>query len=342
MLKRKINVFFRIFTWKRLFNSLLKYASYGFSILTRKAYVWGMPGVIMIEPTNICNLRCPMCPSGNGTLKRAKGYMDFELYKKVIDEVSEYAFMLILWNQGEPFLNKDMVKMIKYAHSKRLYTLVSTNANILPPAEEIVDSGLDRLIVSLDGASQETYNQYRINGEIDKVKENVRKLVEAKKKKKSIFPKILWQFIVMKHNEHEIESIRNLAKELGVDSLSLKTVQIYEKDDIKNFLPENPKYRRYKISGDDFELKFGIKNRCRRIWDQPVINWNGEMAVCCFDKDIDYPVGNVKTNSVKSIFKNEKFQKMRNTILTNRSAIKMCRNCGEGVKLTFSEKSVNK
>ncbi len=342
MLKRKINVFFRIFTWKRLFNSLLKYASYGLSIITGKAFVWGMPGVIMIEPTNICNLKCPMCPSGNGSLKRAKGYMEFDLYKKIIDEVSEYAFMVILWNQGEPFLNKDMVKMIKYAHSKRLYTLVSTNANIMPSAEDIVDSGLDRLIVSLDGASQETYNQYRINGEIDKVIENVKKLVAAKKKKNSIFPKILWQFIVMKHNEHEIEPIRKLAKELGVDSLSLKTVQIYEKDDIKNFLPENPKYRRYKISGDDFELKFGIKNRCRRIWDQPVINWNGEMAVCCFDKDIDFPVGNVRTNSVKSIFKNKKFQKMRNTILTDRKSIKMCRNCGEGVKLTFSEKSVNK
>ena len=342
MLRRKINVLFRVLTWKRVINYLLNSASYAFSLLTGKAFVWGMPGAIMIEPTNICNLKCPMCPSGNGSLKRAKGYMDFELFKKVIDEVSEYAFMVILWNQGEPFLNKDMVKMINYAHSKRMYTLVSTNANILPSAEGIVDSGLDRLIISLDGASQETYNQYRINGEIDKVKENVRKLVEAKKKKNTIFPKILWQFIVMKHNEHEIELIQKLAKDTGVDSLSLKTVQIYEKDDIKNFLPENPKYRRYKISGNDFELKFGIKNRCRRIWRQPVINWNGEMAVCCFDKDIDFPVGNVKTNSVRSIFKNQKFQKMRNIILTDRKSIKMCRNCGEGVKLSLSETAVKK
>jgi len=141
----------------------------------------------------------------------------------------------------------------------------------------------------------------------------------------------------MKHNEHEIEEIKKLAKELQVDNLELKTVQIYSKDDIYNFLPQNPKYRRYKIEGNNFELKFGMKNRCRRIWTNAVINWDGEVAICCFDKDVEYKVGNIKNTPLSKLWKNEKIQKIRNQIIKNRKEIPICRNCGEGIKLRIKE-----
>ena len=307
----------------------------------KKSIFWGFPPVVMIEPTNICNLKCPLCPSGNDTLKRSKGYMNILTFEKIIDEIKDRSFMVVLWNQGESFLNKDFLKMIKYASERGLFTLVSTNANIELNAEEIIHSGLDSIIVSLDGATQEIYNKYRINGDLSKVIKNVDNLVETKKRLKSSKPIIRWQFLVMKHNEHEIDDIKKLADKHGVNNLELKTVQIYSKEDVYNFLPINPRYRRYKIQGDDFELKFGIKNRCRRIWTNAVVNWDGEVAICCFDKDVKFKIGNIKETSLSKIWKNESIQKIRNLILTNRKEIPICRNCGESVKLKIQEKKIS-
>jgi len=337
MLKENISFLRKSCTPIRLINSFKIYISYFFSLIIRKSLFLGFPPVVMIEPTNICNLKCPLCPSGNGTLKRAKGFMDFSLFKKIIDEIKDHAFMVVLWNQGEPFLNKDFLKMIKYASENGLFTLTSSNLNIMPNAEDLINSGLDSLIVSLDGTIQDTYNKYRINGELAKVIENTKKIVKARKILKKKNPLIRWQFLVMKHNEHEIDKIKQLAKELEVDSLELKTVQIYSKDDIQNFLPQNPKYRRYKIKNEDFELKFGIKNRCRRIWTNAVINWDGEVAICCFDKDIEHRIGNIKDSTLSEIWKNEKIRKIRNQILTDRKSIPICRNCGESVKLRIKQ-----
>ncbi|MCK4695036.1 MAG: radical SAM protein, partial [Candidatus Cloacimonetes bacterium] len=180
----------------------------------KKSIYWGFPPVVMIEPTNICNLKCPLCPSGNGTLKRKKGYMEFSTFKKVIDEIKDKSFMVVLWNQGESYLNKDFLKMVKYASDNGLFTLASTNANIDLQTEETVKSGLDSIIISLDGTTQETYNKYRVNGELNKVLENVKNLVKTKKKLKTKSPLIRWQFLVMKHNEHEIPKIKDFAQSL--------------------------------------------------------------------------------------------------------------------------------
>ncbi len=325
-------------SFKRLINIVLIYLSYYMSIIFRKVFVWGYPPILMIEPTNICNLKCPLCPSGTDQLKRPKGYMNLDTFKTIIKEVSPYSFMLIMWNQGEPFLNPDFIEMCQIAKAHNMLLLVSTNANRMPDAKEILKAGIDRLIISADGASQETYNLYRKNGDLSKVIENVKAIVAEKKVRGSRLPRIIWQFIVMKHNEHEEKKIKELALDLEVDQLQLKTVQIYAKEDIYNFLPENPKYRRYKIKGDNFELKYGIKNRCRRIWTQPVVNWDGEMAVCCFDKDNDFKIGNIQNHSFKHLWKSKPFNAMRKRILTDRKQIEMCRNCGEGVSLKIKNK----
>ncbi len=338
MLKQNKRILEKNLSLRKLNNLILGNTSRLISNFTHKSHIWGYPTAVMIEPTNICNLKCPLCPSGNGTLKRAKGYMKLPLFKKVIDEVKDYSTMIILWNQGEPYLNPNINQMVKYATDAGLFTLISTNLNADMNAEEVVKSGIDSMIVSLDGASQETYNQYRINGQLEKVLSNVKALVQAKKKLKSKTPIIRWQFLVMKHNEHEIEQIKEMAKSLEVDQLSFKTIQIYTKEDIK-YLPDNPKYRRYDISGDNFEIKFKMENKCRRMWQQPVVNWNGDVAICCFDKDIQFPVGNVDNQSLLSIWQGPAFQKMRNAILTNRKAFEICRNCGEGVKLRIQEKN---
>ncbi len=340
MLIEKIRFIRKSLTWRRLLNACQVYASYILSLIIRKAVYWGSPPIIMIEPTNICNLKCPLCPSGNGTLQRAKGYMDFSVFKKIIDEIHKTAFMVVLWNQGEPYLNNDFNKMVKYASQKKLFTLVSTNANLKYDPEEIIRSGLDSMIISLDGTTQETYNKYRINGELDKVLGNVRRIVAARKKLKRKNPLLRWQFLVMKHNEHELDRIKAISSQIGVDVLELKSIQIYHKDDIKNFLPQNPRYRRYKVKGDDFELKYGIRNRCRRIWTNAVVNWNGDVAICCFDKDGEFQIGNVKEEKLVKIWKNKNIMKVRNQILQDRKQISICRNCLEGVSIKLKEAKV--
>ena len=166
MLKLILKTLIKTFTSRRLLNILKITISYYLSLLIKKPIVWGYPPIVMIEPTNYCNLMCPMCPTGNGTLKRQKGYMAFETFQKLVDEIYEDSFMLLLWNQGEPFLNPDFYKMIEYADSKKLLTMSSTNANIMPVAEKIINSKLDILIFSMDGITQETYNSYVTNSKI--------------------------------------------------------------------------------------------------------------------------------------------------------------------------------
>ncbi|MBN2461800.1 MAG: SPASM domain-containing protein [Candidatus Cloacimonetes bacterium] len=294
----------------------------------------------MIEPTNICNLRCPLCPSGNGSLQRSRGYMDFQHYRKIIDEVKHYAAMICLWNQGESFLHRDFYQMIAYASQAGLFTLASSNANVPMEADALIKTGLDSLIISLDGATQETYNRYRINGKLATVLENVRNIVAAKNKLNSRTPFLRWQFLILKHNEHEIEKIRALAKQYEIDHLEFKTAQIYNREDIENFLPRDHKLCRYKVENGNFELKVGIRNRCRRIWTSPTINWDGEVSICCFDKDLDFPLGNIIEKNLLDIWKSAKVNHIRQRILRDRGSIPICCNCGEGVKLRIESRDL--
>jgi len=340
MIKKQFDVIKKSFTFKRLWNLSKVMTAYGLSLLTKKPIVWGYPPILMIEPTNICNLKCPLCPSGADNLTRKKGFMDYATFTKIIDEVADYTFMLILWNQGEPFLHSDFLKMLSYAHQKRLYLMVSTNANLMPPAQKLIETGIDLLIVSLDGATQESYNLYRRNGSLPAVLQNVTELVKAKKALGCKYPTVVWQFLVMRHNEHEIEQIKQLSAQTEVDMLVFKTVQIYSREDIEKYLPTNPHYCRYKLvkstTDPDAPLDFILptfKNRCYRIWFQPVINWDGQMSVCCFDKDIVYKIGNVSTKTVYKLYQSTRFNNFRRVVLRDRKRFEICRNCGEGTSL---------
>ncbi len=303
---------------------------YGLSLITRKPLVHFYPPALMLEPTNICNLHCPLCLTGNGSLQRPPGRMSFLLFKKICKEIQEKIGMLILWNQGEPFLNPDFYEMLEYASKHRFYTMTSTNASLELDIERIVKSGLNKIIISMDGITEETYNNYRVNGDFELVLKNMQELVRCKEKLQRNAPYIVWQFIIMKHNENELEEVKHLAKELKIDKLEFKTAQIYNYEDL-TFLPNNLKYSRYLKSGDNFTLKTKLKNRCRRLWTQPVINWDGEMNICCYDKNGTIKIGNIGKQSFSELWFGKAMQDMRKAILTNRAAFEICRNCGEGI-----------
>ncbi len=205
--------FLRKLTLRRLFNACKVLSSFYISRLIKKPVQWGLPMSISFEPTTSCNLRCPECPSGLRQFTRPTGMLKKDFFRQTIDDIYKDILYLIFYFQGEPYLNRDFLEMVKYASSKGIYTATSTNAHYLTDevARKTVESGLDRLIISIDGTTQEVYRQYRIGGNIDKVIEGAKNVVKWKKELKSKTPFVFFQFLVVKPNEHQVEEIKKLA-----------------------------------------------------------------------------------------------------------------------------------
>jgi len=322
-------------TFKKTLNAIMLYVSYLFSLVFKSSERFAYPVSLSVEPTTVCNLQCPECPTGLDKLNRYKGHIKFELYKKILDELSPYLLNLILYFQGEPYLNNEIFKLIEYAaKEKKVFTTTSTNGHFLDSesAKKTVESGLDKLIISLDGTDQETYEKYRKNGNFETVIQSVKNIVTQKKELKSKTPLVVIQFLVFKFNEHQILEIKELCKDLGVDKLELKSAQIYDFEYDTEFVPDNKKYSRYKkdISGK-YKIKNKLKNKCRRLWEASVITNTGEVLPCCFDKDAKFSFGNISKDSFREINNNKKAEKFRKDLLADRKQIEICKNCTEGL-----------
>jgi radical SAM protein with 4Fe4S-binding SPASM domain len=310
--------------------------SYQLSRMTGNAMHRGMPFSASIEPTTSCNLRCPECPSGKREFTRNTGMLKEDFFKDLIDELAPHLAYLTFYFQGEPYLNPRFLDMVKYASDKRIYTATSTNAHYLTPenAKRTVESGLDRLIISIDGTTQETYSSYRIGGSLEKVIEGAKNIVAWKKKLNSRTPYTIFQFLVVKQNEHQIEEVKALGKELGIDEVKLKTVQVYDYANGSPLIPEQKKYARYKKNGSgQYEIKNELLNHCWRSWHSCVFTWDGNVVPCCFDKDAKHPMGNVKEQSFKELWSGEKYNNFRQALLRSRAEIDICQNCTEGTKV---------
>jgi radical SAM protein with 4Fe4S-binding SPASM domain len=324
-------------TARRLLNMARVYGSYLVSKWTGKSLQWGMPISISFEPTTSCNLRCPECPSGLRAFSRPTGMLRRDFFTETIDQLAPDLSYLVFYFQGEPYLNPDFLNMVQYAASRKIYTATSTNAHYLKDevARRTVESGLDRLIISIDGTTQETYQQYRVGGHLDKVLEGARNVVRWKRELKSRTPFIIFQFLVVRHNEHQIEDVHRLAKEIGVDQVRLKTAQVYDfENDPNHLIPTNNKYSRYK-RGKDGRMQFKGNNQshCWRLWHDPVITWDGAVVPCCFDKDAQHKLGSLHNQSFKELWTNENYKVFRSKVLQSRQSIDICANCSEGVKV---------
>ena len=166
----------------------------------------GAPVSVSIEPTNYCNLHCPECPSGTRVLTRERGYIDPEDFRKIIDQLSPELFWLTFYFQGEPYLHPKFHEMVRYAKSKNIYISTSTNGHFLTEenAVQTIQSGIDRLIISLDGTDQDAYSSYRIGGSFEKVITGIKEIVKQKKNRHSARPYIIIQFLVLKANQHQL------------------------------------------------------------------------------------------------------------------------------------------
>ena len=259
--------------------------------------------------------------------------LEEDFYKKTIDELYRDVSYLIFYFQGEPYLNPQFLDMVKYAYDKNIYTATSTNAHYLNDdnSRKTIESGLDRLIISIDGTTQETYEKYRIGGQLEKVIEGTKNIIKWKKQLKSKTPHIIFQFVVFKPNEHQVNDVKELAKKLGVDEVRIKTAQVYDYENGNELIPSNEKYARYsKRENGKYEIKNQLNNHCWRLWHSPVITWDGLVVPCCFDKDAQHRMGDLKTSSFADLWRNQQYQKFRSSVLHSRKEVDICKNCTEG------------
>ena len=323
-------------TVRRIVNALQLWSSYQLSRLLRRPIHWGNPFSISIEPTTSCNLRCPECPSGLRAFTRPTGMLQTDFFRNTIDQLHRDLTYLVFYFQGEPYLNPEFLEMVKYASDKNIYTATSTNAHYLNDenAKRTIESGLDRLIISIDGTTQDVYQQYRVGGKLDKVLEGARNIVRWKQTLKSKTPFIIFQFLVVKPNEHQIDEVQALGKQIGVDAVWLKTAQIYDyEQDPNQLIPTLDQYSRYKKTTTGTRFKGKLTNSCWRLWQDPVITWDGLVAPCCFDKDASHQLGDLKTQSFAEIWRSPAYREFRKKLWTGRKQIDICSNCSEGTKV---------
>lgn len=317
----------------RIWNALLVVSSYYLSRLFRRPIQWGLPFTISIEPTTACNLRCPECPSGLRAFTRPTGNLKADFFRKAIKEFHQRLLYLIFYFQGEPYINPKFLEMVKYAHQKGIYTITSTNGHFLNKenARETVLSGLDRLIISVDGTTQDTYENYRKGGKLEVVLQGARNIVAAKQELNARTPHIIFQFLVVRPNEHQISDIRQVAREIGVDEVKLKTAQVYDYINGNPLIPENEAYARYARQADGtYRVKNRLLNHCWKLWHSCVITWDGMVVPCCFDKDAQHRLGDLKKMPFQEIWRGTAYQAFRKRLFQGRDQIDICTNCTEG------------
>ncbi len=313
-------------------NFILLEISYRLSTLGITVRWQLYPKFISIEPANICNLQCPECPVGMRLYNPKSEMIKLKLINKIFSEIHSYTIHSILYFQGEPLMNKKFIEIVKTANKNNLLTSTSTNAQLIDKqmAKSLVESKLDRIIISIDGTTQETYETYRVGGKLDKAIQAVKDIVYWKRELKKPHPFVEIQFLVLKSNEHQISAIKKMKKELSADKLTLKSAQLYDFEQGNPQLTTIKKYARYKLEKDGkYHIKSRQKNHCERLWKGAVINSKGELLPCCFDKDSSFVFGNLNKETLLKSWHSPQSYQFRKKLLANRKQFEMCRNCTE-------------
>ena len=295
-----------------------------------------MPLSISVEPTTACNLRCPECPSGLRSFTRPTGKLQPELFGEVLGQVSPWLTNLTFYFQGEPYLHPQFLEMVSMAAERNVYTTTSTNGHYLTPevAAQTIRSGLAGIIVSVDGVTQDVYEQYRIGGSLGRTLNAVRYLAEARRSAEVRNPRIIMQFLVVRHNEHQISEVLKLGNELGADEVRLKTAQIYDYKNGSPLIPRDLRYSRYVPAGDGtWRIRSEMENKCWKMWSSCVITWDGKVLPCCFDKDGAHVMGDLTRQSFREIWFGERYRRFRQGILKSRASVDICTNCSEGLSV---------
>ncbi|MDO8589151.1 MAG: radical SAM protein [Armatimonadota bacterium] len=294
----------------------------------------GFPSVLQIEPTNACNLRCPLCPSGVRAFSRPVGMMDFGVYRDLLAEIGDSLSLIVLWNWGEPFLNPDIFRMIRLAKRHNIAVLASSNGQRISErseVEELVASGLDTLAVALDGACQETYGKYRVGGDLDRVLNCLALLRETKKAKGSSTPLVNVRVVVTRNNEAELSEITDLALKFGADLITYRSASMPDccgPGLDEKYAPSDATYRMYSYSDADYHRSKRDGFVCRRPWKRLTVNWDGTFVSCEHDFDNSVPYGKFPDDgSAVQIYNSGRARDFRARFLRNKNEFAFCAQC---------------
>lgn len=304
-------------------------------------------GQATIEPTNICNFRCPLCPTPK--LKREKGILSYENFKTMMKNFN-LPLKVVAFNwAGEPLLNPELFDIVHLAESKGIRTTLSTNVSHLDKYKyKVFESQLSVLKLAIDGATAETYSKFRVGGNFDKVIENAIEVCRIKKQHNFEKPYIVIQLIVTKDSEREIDSMKILAKSIGADQLQLKSLSLgslstqdMRAERAKDWLPEDKRLSRYRIVDGKVEIR-GRKALCPWL-RKTVIYWNGDVGMCCHDYEGTMVAGNILKKKFKDIWNSKRYRELRKIAIRQESEV--CQNCQVplegGSLLTFQNESKN-
>lgn len=302
---------------------------YLLSLLFRKPIVLANPYSLSIEPTNTCNLRCPQCITGTHSLSRPIGFINLHSFKQIIDDVHRHCVYLMIYFQGEPFLHPQFFEMIKYAREKNIFIVTSTNGHFLTTenCRKLIMSGLHKLIISVDGTTQESYEKYRQKGSLSTVLDGVSNIYKIKKELKSLIPIVELQFLVFKHNQHQLKEFEKLSAMYNADYYKFKSAQIYNVEKNYDLLPTKSKYSRYNKKNGKYQIKNRLKNYCPRLWDSIVISWDEKIFPCCFDKNGIFNMGKTNNKGWLKCYHSEYYNDLRLKIIRKRRSIEICKNC---------------
>jgi radical SAM protein with 4Fe4S-binding SPASM domain len=306
------------------------------SLLLKPDRPWGWPTHAQIEPVNSCNIRCVLCPVTEG-LNRPLSHMELRTFKKLVDELGEHLFIILLWDWGEPFLNPTVYDMISYAKARSIGVISSTNGHVFATgdhAERLVLSGLDCIVVAVDGVTQETYEQYRRGGDMEAVIRGIRNILEARSALNSYTPMVDLRFIVMRHNEHEIPQLEKFARSLGVDALTLRTLCTYDDGqycvtnaDGNAFVPENSGYQPFGLDPVDNSRIRRDVNPCKVLWNNPAIHSDGQIFPCTFDPQGRLPLGDITESRFAEIWWGTGYGALRRQFRQDYRRLDLCRDC---------------
>lgn len=332
-------------TFRRITNLLRAELSFALSHLGI-VRVRHLPTFVSVEPAAICQLRCPECPVGQAnhqstnqqSIHNQSPLLSLPLFEHILTEVAPTAHTMQFYFQGEPLLNRDLPVMIRRAHEAGLYTIVSTNAQALTKelAERLVEAGLSRIIVSIDGFSQESYEAYRQGGSLERALDGLRALSESKQALGARHLTIVLQVLRLRTNEHEWAWIAQHYRKLGADRLEFKTAQLYDYEHGHPLMPTDERYARYRKGKNGiYHLKKTtlqsvasfFSYTCRRLWTGCVITTRGEVLPCCYDKAGTHSYGNITATSLRSLYHGERAEAFRRSVLHHRDTIAICQNC---------------
>lgn len=339
----------QLYTWLKIVQALYRrprgYQNFLLSALSQmvgstKAY--GKPVSITIEPTNVCNLHCPVCETGANILGRKPQMMTYDEFVKIIDKVGPGANHILFYYMGETFLNKEVYRMIRYAREMGLYVMSCTNGDVIDP-ERLYGSGINSVSFQIGGITQETHSIYRVNSNLARVLDNLSRYIQLirYRGRKPGEHQVELGFIVMRHNEREIQEFLKMADRMGVDRKHIISPCVRTPEQGRDFLPQADDYwiydrKTFEGEGRLVPKRVFPKNACPWLYYSITIQVDGNVVPCCRDPHGRYIMGNLIEQPLEEVWNGLKFKVFRKAVFSPRSDMDICRLCpGEGVAPLF-------